>query len=171
MHRVALLGLLAATACASTDLSTGNRRPATEFDGTGFPKYLADTHSFAGNPNRPESDALNVMRVEAIATSVEPLATETGTIWPGPPQPIRSLRDLQMETNPSIAPEPRMPTSRQLGEDTPGAAYTPAPKAPPSSPRSSTPTTSTSATVVTNADGTRTIIHPGGRVEFKPAPK
>ena len=166
MHRAALLGLcLIATACASQDISEHDPTDMPNFTGTGFGKFLADTHTFSANPNLPDSGALNVLRVEALPASVEPLTTETGTIWPGPPEPIKSLRDLQMESGSGIAPEPQMPTSRQLGAGSPG--YTPAPKAAPSS----APSTSGSATVLTNADGSQTIIHPDGRVEFKPAPK
>ena len=166
MRRVALLGLLlTATACASEDLSAHDPTTMPEFTGTGFPKFIDDTHTFAANPNLPDSGALNVLRVEALAAPVDPLITETGTIWPGPPEPIKSLRDLQLESGSGIAPEPRMPTTKQLGEGSPG--YVPAPRAAPSS----VPSTSGSATVLTNADGSKTIIHPDGRVEFKAAPK
>ena len=168
MHRVALLGLLlTAAACSSPDLAAHDPTAIPEFEGTGFGKFINDTHTFASNPNLPESDALNVLRVEAVATPMEPLTTEDGAIWPGPPAPIKALRDLQLQASPGIAPEPRMPTSRQLGEDTPAAVYSPAPKALPSS----VPSASGSPTVLTNADGSKTIIHPDGRVEFKPAPK
>ncbi len=167
MHRVALLGLLlAATACANTDLSFLNPTPVADFDGTGFQKFIADTHTFASNPNLPDSDALNAMRVQAIATPIEPLSTETGTIWPGPPEPIKSLRDLQMESNPTPAPEPRVPISGLPGGSS-GTANVAAPKAAPSA----APSSVGGDTVLTNADGSQTIIHPDGRVEFKPAPK
>jgi hypothetical protein len=168
MRRVALLGLLlTAAGCSTPDLSAHDPAAAPDFDGTGFGKFVADTHTFSWNPNLPDSDALNAFRVQAVATSIDPLTTEIGTIWPGPPEPIKSLRDLQLETNPTMAPEPRMPTSQQSGAGTPGAAYTPAPKSAPSS----VPSASGSATVLTNADGSKTIIYPDGRVEFKPAPK
>lgn len=163
MHRAVLLGLLlTATACASQDISEHSPTTIPEFTGTGFQKFISDTHTFAANPNLPEGSALNVLRVEALAAPMEPLTTETGTIWPGPPAPIKSLRDLQLESGGGIPPEPRMPTANQLGE--PGAAHVPAPKAAPSSANGSD-------TVLTNADGSRTIIHSDGRVEFKPAPK
>ncbi len=163
MHRAALLGLLlTATACASQDISEHSPTTMPEFTGTGFPKFISDTHTFSANPNLPESGALNVLRVEALAAPMEPLSAETGTIWPGPPEPIKSLRDLQLESGGGMPPEPRMPTAKQLGE--PGAAYVPAPKAAPSSAPGG-------VTVLTNADGSQTIIHPDGRVEFKPAPK
>ena len=166
MRRVALLGLLlTASACASEDLSAHDPTTMPDFAGTGFPKFIDDTHTFSANPNLPESGALNVLRVETLAVSVDPLTTETGTIWPGPPEPIKSLRDLQMESGAGIAPEPRMPTTKQLGEGS--AGYVPAPRTAPSA----VPSTSGSATVLTNADGSQTIIHPDGRVEFKAAPK
>ncbi len=165
--------LLLTAACSSPDLSARDTTPATEFEGTGFAKFIADTHTFAANPNLPDGDALpdsyalNMLRVMAIATPVEPLSTEEGTIWPGPPEPIKSLRDLQMEASPAIAPEPRLPSSRQLGEGIPGAAYTPAPRTSPSA----VPSSAAGPTVLTNADGSKTLIYPDGRVEFRAAPK
>jgi hypothetical protein len=171
MYRVALLGLLlSAAACSTPDLSAHDPTALPEFEGTGFAKFFDDTHASAANPNLPESDALNVLRVEAVSAPVEPLPTETGTIWPGPPEPIKSLRELQLESNPTTAPEPQMPTPHQLG-NSPGATYTPAPKTPPSSAPPSAPYSAGGDTVLTNADGSKTIIHRDGRVEFKPAPK
>lgn len=174
MHRVALFGLLlSATACSTQDMSAHDPSPSN-FEGTGFAKFLDDTHTFASGPNLPEGTALNVLRVESVPAPVEPLTTETGTIWPGPPEPVKSLRDLQLESDPLIAPEPRMPTARQLG-DNGGRAYVPAPKATPSVAPSSapyaTPNPASEDTVLTNADGSQTIIRRDGKVEFKPAPK
>jgi hypothetical protein len=166
MRRVAILGLLlTATACATPDLSAHDPTAIPEFQGTGFAKFMNDTHTFADNPNLPDGDALNVLRVQAVAVSIDPLDQEAGTIWPGPPEPIKSLRDLQMESNGNAAPEPRMPSAQQLGNA--GTGYIQAPKAAPSS----APSSASGSTVLTNADGSQTIIHPDGRVEFKPAPK
>ena len=165
MHRAALLGLLlTATACGAPDLSAHDPTPMPEFEGTGFGKFIDDTISFSINPNLPEGTEVNMLRVEALPAEIEPLTTETGTIWPGPPAPIKSLRELQLESTPTIAPEPRLPTSQQLGDS---PAYTPAQKAAPSS----APSAAGKPTVLTNADGSKTIIHPDGRVEFQSAPK
>ena len=166
MHRVALLGLLlTASACATPDLSAHDPNAIPEFTGTGFGKFINDTHAFSSNPNLPDGDALNLLRVQSVSVSIDPLDQEPGTIWPGPPEPIKSLRDLQMEGNGTTAPEPRMPSAQQLGSA--GTGYVQAPKAAPSS----VPSSSSGSTVLTNADGSQTIIHPDGRVEFKPAPK
>lgn len=166
MHRVALLGLLlTATACATPDLSAHDPTAIPQFEDTGFAKFVNDTHTFASNPNLPDGDALNVLRVQSVAVSIDPLNQEPGTLWPGPPAPIKSLRDLQMESNGSVAPDPRMPSAQQLGSS--GSGYVQAPKAAPSS----APSSASGSTVLTNADGSQTIIHPDGRVEFKPAPR
>jgi hypothetical protein len=130
MHRIAVLALLLATSgCA----------------GTGFPHFLGDTFTYGTNPNRPVSDALNMARAMGQTPAVEPMEPEGGTIWPGPPEPTKTLQDLEKDMPSDSAPA--QPMRSQHGEATSPAAPAPV--------------------VVSNADGTSTILHPDGRVEIK----
>jgi hypothetical protein len=131
MHRVALLALLLTmTGCA----------------GTGFPHFLSDTFTYGTNPNLPVSDALNMARAMGQTPAVEPMEPEAGTIWPGPPEPTKTLQDLERDM-PSGDSPPVPPMRSQHGEAAPPAKSVPV--------------------VVSNADGTSTILHPDGRVEIK----
>jgi hypothetical protein len=113
---------------------------------TGFPHFLGDTFSYGTNPNLPVSEALNMSRVMGQSPAVEPMEPEAGTIWPGPPKPTKTLQDLERDM-PSAPSTPAPPMRSQHGErDLPDTS---------------------APVVVSNADGTSTILHPDGRVEIK----
>ena len=114
MLRYALPCLLLLTGCVSN---------------TGFPEFMSDSFGFSGNPNMPPGDALNMRRVEAANAPFEPIGVEPGTVWPGPPAPMKNLRDLQIEqNNGTLAPVLNIPQpgspNRPQKEPTPGASGT-----------------------------------------------
>jgi hypothetical protein len=74
---------------------------------TGFPRFIAETHSFSTAPNLPPGEALNMQRVQAMNAPFTPIAVEPGTIWPGPPAPMKSMIDLQNEQNNGSLPPSR----------------------------------------------------------------
>ena len=74
---------------------------------TGFPEFMSNTQTFSRNPNMPPGDALNMRRVEAANAPFEPIGVEPGTVWPGPPAQIKSLRDLQIEQDNGTLPPVR----------------------------------------------------------------
>lgn len=92
MLRYALPCLLLLTGCVS---------------GSGFPEFVSDTHGLSGDPNRPAGDALNMQRVEAANAPFVPIDVEAGTIWPGPPAPMKTMRDLQIEQDNGTLPPVR----------------------------------------------------------------
>jgi len=106
MRRFALLGLtLLLPACQTM---VGN-----PLDGAGG--FIADTHTFHLNPNRPVGEAPNVLRVEGRQVDQVPLTPEPGDVWPGPIAPEPTLQDIERQQNQSLIngqPEPTRPTRR-----------------------------------------------------------
>lgn len=64
-------------------------------DGAGG--FLADTHTFHTNPNKPVGDAPNLLRAEGKDAGQEPLVPEEGNVWPGPATPEPTLQDIERE--------------------------------------------------------------------------
>lgn len=67
------------------------------------------------NPNLPISNSENMRRIKGQGSSVPPLTTEPGDIWPGPLAPPPTLQDLEATgglTPQPEAPEPGSPLSR-----------------------------------------------------------
>lgn len=87
----ALLALLPGCDAAVSDYV------ANPWDGTGH--FLADTHTYHRNVNRPDATVPNVQRAEGMAATTEPLLPEDGHVWPGPLPPSKTLADLQRETD------------------------------------------------------------------------
>ena len=93
MRRFALLGLtLLLPACQTM---VGN-----PLDGAGG--FIADTHTFHLNPNRPVGEAPNVLRVEGRQVDQVPLTPEPGDVWPGPIAPEPTLQDIERQQNQSL---------------------------------------------------------------------
>jgi hypothetical protein len=67
--------------------------------GSGFWAYVKDTETLPGqNPNRPKGSSETYEHVRHVPKSdPPPLLTEAGDVWPGPPQPVPTLRDLQKQ--------------------------------------------------------------------------
>ncbi|HTZ70632.1 MAG TPA: hypothetical protein VMB71_08285, partial [Acetobacteraceae bacterium] len=67
--------------------------------GSGFWRYERDTFTFPWqNPNSPVSESENFQRARFGTKTGNPapqLLTEAGDIWPGPPAPVPTLKDLQ----------------------------------------------------------------------------
>lgn len=84
MRRPALLAILLLSGCS----------------GSGFWRYQQDTYTFPwSNPNGPASGSSNFARSEhgmKTGGSAEML-TEAGDIWPGPPAPVPTLKQLQKQ--------------------------------------------------------------------------
>ena len=84
--------------------------------GCGFKTWAPFTGG-GSNPNMPVSDSENMQRVLGARTSVEPMTTEPGDIWPGEVQQAPTLKDLESSsglTSQPEAPVPGSPLSRGL---------------------------------------------------------
>ncbi|WP_367159986.1 hypothetical protein ABUE34_13195 [Kozakia baliensis] len=63
---------------------------------SGFGKFFHDTATLPGeNPNMPAGDAENLERARGHAYQALPILPEAGNIWPGAPQPLPTLRDVE----------------------------------------------------------------------------
>ena len=100
MRRIALLGLLALL--PGCDRFVAN--PAA-----GFPGFIADTHTFHFNANRPPAVTENEKLAEDQPVKIVPLVPEPGEVWPGPPPPIPTMRDVQSLTNMEFLPPATIP--------------------------------------------------------------
>jgi hypothetical protein len=132
MRRTALLGLaLLLPGCQSF--------VGSPFDG--FGGFLANTQTFASNPNRPIGNTPNMLRAYGEEVDVEPLTVESGNVWPGPAPEGPTLQDLQHEQNQSdSAAQPPLPPAahpQPRGSSTPPGSAMPPPPAP--MPLSATP--------------------------------
>ncbi|CAH2600156.1 conserved exported protein of unknown function [Rhodovastum atsumiense] len=88
----------------------------------GFGGFIADTHSFQANPNRPVGDSPNVLRVEGRTAEVEPLTPEAGNVWPGQAPPEPTLQDIQHQQNQQDqSGRPEQPAPRRGSSTPPGA--------------------------------------------------
>jgi hypothetical protein len=67
--------------------------------GSGFWAYQKDTETFPGqNPNRPKGSSETYDHIRHVPQpDPPPMLTEAGDVWPGPPQPVPTLRDLQKQ--------------------------------------------------------------------------
>ena len=67
--------------------------------GSGFWRYQEDAVTLPWqNPNAPVGSSENFQRAKlGIKAMGAPLLTEAGDIWPGPPQPVPTLKDLQKQ--------------------------------------------------------------------------
>lgn len=173
MRRIALLGLtLLLPACQTM---VGN-----PLDGAGG--FIADTHTFHLNPNRPVGNAPNVLRVEGRQVNQAPLTTEPGDVWPGPIAPEPTLQDIERQQNQAVlngqptplprrgaaapspaqpaVPTPTYPTQQGPAIGTPGANGV----------QTYTSPTGGTGIVVPNGNGTSTLIGPNG-VTGAPTPR
>jgi hypothetical protein len=169
--------------------------------GSGFWRYQADSFALPWqNPNSPTGSSENFQRAKLGTKAMgTPLLTEAGDIWPGPPLPVPTLKDLQKQQMAEI--------NNQGG--TPGAGLAPLPTLPslpgyeisPQEPGHAAPAPSFSgslvplpggrvvplaggekykeiggsnglpgAIVVPNGNGTSTVIGPTGNVTTIPTP-
>jgi hypothetical protein len=167
MRRIALLGLtLLLPACNYV----GNPLAG----GAGF---IADTHTYHLNPNRPVGDAPNMARVEGRQVEQPPLLTEPGDVWPGPIAPEPTLQDIERQQNLSgingqlEIPQPgRHGSSVPPGEPpalpagpAPQSAASPPPPPPPPPPTTQIYQTPQGPAVGTqNGNGVQTYTDPSG---------
>ncbi len=90
---------------------------ALALNGCGFNAWWTPPFVGNSNPNLPVSDSENMQRVLGARTSVEPMTTEPGDIWPGQLPPAPTLKDLEQSSGLSAQPEapvPGSPLSRGL---------------------------------------------------------
>ena len=90
--------------------------------GCGFKTWWNMPLTGGSNPNLPVSDAENMQRVLGARTSVEPMTTEPGDIWPGQVQQAPTLKDLEQSGGLVSLPEgpvPGSPLSRGLSGSMP----------------------------------------------------
>lgn len=63
---------------------------------SGIGKYFHDTLFWPGsNPNSPLGDSENMRRSRGEVVTAEPILPEHGNMWPGSPQPLPTLRDVE----------------------------------------------------------------------------
>ncbi len=145
--------------------------------GSGFWAYVKNTETFPGqNPNRPPGDTETYKLVRHLKQpEPPPMVTEAGDVWPEPPKPVPTLKDLQKQQTaefqgflaskeppgspnlPSFPPLPPLPVLE-------GYTITP-PDAPKSPPQMAMP-----SGLAQVPNGTPAPITGGQNHGFKPAP-
>ena len=172
----------------------------TGCSGSGFWRYQSDTLDWPWrNPNTPVSSSVNFQRSKgAVVPAQAPILTEAGDIWPGPPAPVPTLKDLQKQElansdtgtpGAGLAPLPPLPSlpgyelpAQEPGHAAPSSMF-PGSAVPLASGRS-TPisggetyhelgngsSSMPSPIVVPNGNGTSTVISPTGKVTTIPTP-
>jgi len=100
MRRVALLGLLLLPGCQFVANPTD-----------GFGHFIADTHTWHLNANRPPIEGEQAQDIVGVAMAVPPLTPESGEVWPGPPAAIPTLQDVQKLNNLEMLPDPTIPNT------------------------------------------------------------
>lgn len=182
MRRLALVSLLLVSGCS----------------GSGFWRYEQDTLTLPGlpfikgaNPNQPSGSSENYFRALGAKqdANLPVQLTEAGDVWPGPPAPVPTLKDLQKQQSAEITgngtgltPLPSLPSlpgyeiSQQEPSRAPPASALTAPGRPMHVPPTSTlspdvNTTGSAPIVVPNGNGTSTVISPNGQVSTIPTPK
>lgn len=161
--------------------------------GSGFYSYLDDTTRlpFHDNPNEAPGYGENYAKVvtrHAVSAEPPPILFEAGDVWPAPPTPPPTLRDLQKQQanatrNGGFAPLQPLPNlpgfevpKQQPSPYIPGAGL----------PSTSVPhgvgknfgtgggenlnTKSDGTIIVPNGNGTSTVISPNGAVTTVPTP-
>jgi hypothetical protein len=109
---------------------------ALTLSGCGYNPWWNPSFTGGYNPNRPSGESENMHRVLGDISTVEPMTTEPGDIWPGPLPPAPTLKDLETTsglTSQPEAPVPGSPLSRGITG--------PAPSPNPSKGSSTSPTT------------------------------
>jgi hypothetical protein len=186
MRRFVVLAALLATGCT----------------GSGFARYEADTFSFPwNNPNEPTGGTENFARARhGIKNANQPLLTEAGDIWPGPPMLVPTLKDLQKQqmaeinnqggtVDTGLAPLPALPSlpgyeisPQEAPHPTPthvfqsGSVAVPGGRTVPLGGAESYKEVNPGANgmpgaiVVPNGNGTSTVIGPTGNVTTIPTP-
>ncbi|QDH17816.1 hypothetical protein [Swingsia samuiensis] len=75
---------------------------------SGMGKFFHDTSVLSGsNPNAPRGDSVNIRRVRGENVAIQPILPENGNMWPGTPQPLPTLKDVE---------DPNSFFSRALGD-------------------------------------------------------
>jgi len=165
--------------------------------GSGFYSYLGNTFTppFGANPNKAQGEGENYQNVVAkapLAAQPAPILTEAGDVWPAPPKPPPTLRDLQARQNEEIKGggtyAPLQPLPNLPGYEVPAqqnGPYVPASGLPRSGlPHGAASSIGTGGTgdlkelgpagngtiVVPNGNGTSTVISPTGAVSTIPTP-
>jgi len=95
---------------------------ALMLSGCGYKTWWNPPLTGGYNPNLPASESENMRRVQGQESSIPPLTTEPGDIWPGPLAPPPTLKDL--ETTGGLTPQPEAPVpgsplSRGVGGPSP----------------------------------------------------
>jgi hypothetical protein len=143
---------------------------------SGFGIFLGDTTTFPGtNPNSPLGDSENLRRVRAEPVDLQPLQTEPGNVWPGPPAPLPTLEDIEKQENinPNSPPAQAAPTLPDHRQPTPieNGSSTPPPNVQPGLPASPNPGPANIPQVPFPSPRTGTAVQtPGGPPVFTTSP-
>jgi hypothetical protein len=163
--------------------------------GSGFYSYLGNTFTlpFGANPNKAPGAGENYQHVVAKgpeATAPAPILFEPGDVWPAPPVPPPTLRDLQKQQseelkNGSTGFAPLQPLPNLPGYEVPQqqkAPYVPEAGLPAgniphavgrpfgTSGGAALNSKDNGTIVVPNGNGTSTVISPNGAVTTIPTP-
>ena len=66
---------------------------------SGFGQFTRNTFTLPGaNPDLPGGASENILRVQSRPVDAEPLQTEPGNVWPGPPKPFPTLGEVEKQT-------------------------------------------------------------------------
>ena len=120
MRRIALLGLTVA------------------LGGCGYNTWWNLPFTTGNNPNRPVADSDNLRRSIGEDVPVQPLLTEPGDIWPGPPPPELTLEDIDRMPTPNSDEQPAPAPNPARGSSVPPDQGAPVVSRPPPRPAAHT---------------------------------
>jgi hypothetical protein len=162
--------------------------------GSGFYSYLGDTFTlpFGANPNKAPGTGENYQAVvskQPVTTEPPPILYEAGDVWPEPPKPPPTLKDLQAQQSAELKngaagyaplqPLPNLPgyevPNQQPAPYVPGSALTGTNRHALGSTGAigslpTTPPAGNGTIIVPNGNGTSTVISPTGAVSTIPTP-
>jgi len=84
---------------------------ALALGGCGYNTWWNPPFTGGYDPNRPITESENMRRVLGDISTVEPMTTEPGDIWPGPLPPAPTLKDLEATSGLTSQPEAPVPGS------------------------------------------------------------
>jgi hypothetical protein len=140
---------------------------------SGLGKFAQDTATLPGaNPTKPSGVSENMLRVEARPVSDEPLESEAGNVWPGPPKAFPTLSEVERETQNGQIATPYSASGVGAGPGQGPSAFEPGNgRTSGSKYQMQSNPNAASTIVIPNGNGTSTQISPDGQVKIIPTPK
>jgi hypothetical protein len=142
---------------------------------SGFGQFTRHTFTIPGaNPALPAGSSENMSRVESAptVTSVPPLETEAGNVWPGPPKPFPTLSEVEKQTQNGQVAMPYSSSGEGSGPGRGPSAFSPSNDQTSGSKYKMQSNPNAPSTItIPNGNGTSTVIGPDGSVKVIPTPK